>query len=904
MINNPLNSVNIKAKEDKVFEQFTKNSGSKTAIAPKGYLVYENPIQAAASNVKALGNDVVNLGKALKDGKSDDHSLGRLNDLGMKLSALGIASYLLTKKNTPKAKMMEFIGAGVFFSMMNLWQKIFIAAPIKARFGVDINQKYVDSFGRRKEWGQDNQYRPNLRSAEEKNALADRMGLPKDMEYRGEYAEEKERKVTLQGRTLNMLTAGFATPIMTALICNRIEKYIDDPINRNELKKAGNKIDNLADVIDKKAASPLFSKKGADIIDNYAKYTGPVDNKLFTGLADAFNPVNFVEGGKITKSMPDFTQKMAKDLEAMFTSSIDEKEAFDDVFKLITEKAAVNGDTLTIQAFDADAKNGVASVDINKGTLEKAVQNVISRIKNGEIEYNGASIIDALNKDESLVSNIEFVKSGVSDTAVQKIKEIRMAELLNEGYNADEIDELFKNNADAKLNEMLKKAENRAGNGIKTSKSITALPAEFKTQEGKTSFANSIEQAKSKHLPAFIEKVKENFAHTKKIGAAISGIDEVITAVDNSFGKQYFTMRDIIFDAMKPNAETLERLRSDADFAYEYLEKTMQEIAKDKDKFNKVFTAIANTPLIDEATREKMVNSLIENAKVELDKTSGMLDSNLKTLKELTDYTTSTGYGFVGDIKKYVSEALPGIDATKNRILLALDLERKIFEGQNGTGIFAKENWAEFMANASKEDSSFVNKTMEEFIADARKILYKNTPGDFANTHHIKGNGYYYQTLHNVTFNTPVSSAAKELLENKDPGLLDRLNEMKATLMAIGSKGSAYKKMDDAHWVSDYINSSNIIKDGIINDEHLKNVFNAALAETDAVKYQKVGKSLRSFSYQNSSQLFNAKAWMKIFAPAALAITGITLAAQLFIGRDKDIHLYMKKNSGAVNGNK
>ena len=48
MINNPLNSVNIKAKEDKVFEQFTKNSGSKTAIAPKGYLVHENPIQAAA----------------------------------------------------------------------------------------------------------------------------------------------------------------------------------------------------------------------------------------------------------------------------------------------------------------------------------------------------------------------------------------------------------------------------------------------------------------------------------------------------------------------------------------------------------------------------------------------------------------------------------------------------------------------------------------------------------------------------------------------------------------------------------------------------------------------------------------------------------------------------------------
>ena len=46
--------------------------------------------------------------------------------------------------------MMEFAGAGVFLSMMSLWRKVFIAAPIKARFGVDINQKYVDSMGRKR----------------------------------------------------------------------------------------------------------------------------------------------------------------------------------------------------------------------------------------------------------------------------------------------------------------------------------------------------------------------------------------------------------------------------------------------------------------------------------------------------------------------------------------------------------------------------------------------------------------------------------------------------------------------------------------------------------------------------------------------------------------------------------
>ena len=131
------------------------------------------------SGVVGLGNDVVNLTKALKNGESDDHSLGKLNDLGMKLGGIGIASYLFTRRNTPKAKVMEFAGAGVFFAMMNLWQKIFIATPLKLRFGVDINQKYIDSQGRRKELGQDNQYKPNLRTKEEKDQLQIEWGFQK-----------------------------------------------------------------------------------------------------------------------------------------------------------------------------------------------------------------------------------------------------------------------------------------------------------------------------------------------------------------------------------------------------------------------------------------------------------------------------------------------------------------------------------------------------------------------------------------------------------------------------------------------------------------------------------------------------------------------------------------------------
>ncbi len=45
----------------------------------------------------------------------------------------------------------------------------------------------------------------------------------------------------MQGRTLNMLTVGVATPVLTALICNGIEKYADSAIINHGVKSAQTK---------------------------------------------------------------------------------------------------------------------------------------------------------------------------------------------------------------------------------------------------------------------------------------------------------------------------------------------------------------------------------------------------------------------------------------------------------------------------------------------------------------------------------------------------------------------------------------------------------------------------------------------------------------------------------------
>ena len=115
--------------------------------------IFDTPIDIA----KDLKGDIVSLGKAAK-GKANDHELGRINDLAMKIGSVALASYLFVKNPFKLNKAMEFIGAGTFFAGMSLWPKLTIQAPLKARTGVDVHQKYIDSQGRKKMLFQDPQY--------------------------------------------------------------------------------------------------------------------------------------------------------------------------------------------------------------------------------------------------------------------------------------------------------------------------------------------------------------------------------------------------------------------------------------------------------------------------------------------------------------------------------------------------------------------------------------------------------------------------------------------------------------------------------------------------------------------------------------------------------------------------
>lgn len=201
--------------------------------------IFGSPIEY----VKDLKQDVVNIGRAAK-GKANDHELGRINDVAMKLGSLGLAAYLFAKNPLKLSKAMEFVGFGTFFASMALWPKLAIQAPIKARTGVDIHQKYVDSQGRKKMLHQDPQYDlTDLYSREDLDKMGKKLGVSENLPDRDSFIKQRAKKTAIQGNTLWMMTAGVATPVMSALACNRLEKPINNAIEAFDLKASQKALD-------------------------------------------------------------------------------------------------------------------------------------------------------------------------------------------------------------------------------------------------------------------------------------------------------------------------------------------------------------------------------------------------------------------------------------------------------------------------------------------------------------------------------------------------------------------------------------------------------------------------------------------------------------------------------------
>ncbi len=256
-----------------------KTEGLVKPLPAEGHLVHDTAISVPKFWLKDIAYDI----KAVRDGyrgTANDHQLGRINDVGLKLGGIGIAGVLASRTSNPMMRIMEYVGLGTFLTAMTLYPKIAINAPSRIVQGFDIGKEYIDDQGRKKSVFQDSNYIPfdmyrGEFDDEDLDKIGDSMRIPRDIKNRHEIIKEQMRKVATQNNTLWMLTAGFATPVMTALICCGLEKLIAPAVekarnsrNNSEIEHLLNKTQNMNLSIDEIENNGL-SKKIEKIVSNY-----------------------------------------------------------------------------------------------------------------------------------------------------------------------------------------------------------------------------------------------------------------------------------------------------------------------------------------------------------------------------------------------------------------------------------------------------------------------------------------------------------------------------------------------------------------------------------------------------------------------------------------------------------
>ncbi len=361
-------------------------------LPPKGKLLRGTFLPTAfVKNMKYNAKALVDGAK----GKANDHQLGKVNDVGLVAGMGALAAYLFTMNRTPMKKGMEILGPAAFLASMAIWPKIAIRLPALFVHGVDPMQKYQDSQGRVKPFFQDPQFIPwDLYSDKIMDKAGDRLGVPKDMPNRRAYTQEKMRKVAVQSNTLWMLTAGPATPLLTAMICNMAEK----PLGKFFDKQTNKKADELLETVNfNDTAKALRSTKTVDkvneIIGSYIDKTkgGYIEEAIDERTVDRFSKL-FSEGKLSTILGGKFKEDLMKD---MAGKPMDEAAA---------NKLRNIADTMT----DFDSKYGVLD-QYYKLKLGKVEESVIANQCNRTSE----AVLDSLGFTKDDYKDLFTLKTGV-----------------------------------------------------------------------------------------------------------------------------------------------------------------------------------------------------------------------------------------------------------------------------------------------------------------------------------------------------------------------------------------------------------------------------------------------------------------------------------------------------------
>ena len=501
-------------------------------LAPQGHLVHDTVLSVPKFFIKDIAYDM----KAVKDGfmgKANDHQTGRLNDVGLKLGGIGIATYLASRTTNPMFRIMEYVGLGAFLTSMSLFPKAFINVPSRLVHGFSIGKEYIDDQGRKKSVFQDSNYIPfdmyrGEYPGENLEIIGDRMGIPRGLKNRDELTKEQMRKIATQNNTLWMMTAGFVTPVMTALICCGLEKIIAPALEKVRNSEHDSSITKLLDRTGK------MSTKLADVKEN--KLSKEV-SKLLSNYKDKELPKAEFENlvGLLSKDIDSYA---AEGIRADLTNIlINNKKAF-----VLNDKSA--------EEISSMIKAGLPMQ--NKKTMENVFCVSPEELKN-------------VFKDNEIVTPEEL------HNIKGKLKELFDSKIAKEPAENQAYLKSVRNNIVEKISKKIQQTPSRLVSeaDINDITNLAKVMGEFKTN------AKALDKSK-----------------VFKIGYA----PETVLA------RSYANFERTLLDVLEVKYKDLKPLRESKDYAREFLDKKLAELAKDEGKYEKAMNKLGKS-LVDMETK-------------------------------------------------------------------------------------------------------------------------------------------------------------------------------------------------------------------------------------------------------------------------------------------------------------
>ncbi len=820
---------NQQYKSDKAVREFDvrKELSNRTFIKPlpsNGKLVRNGLFDSPSEFRKDMIYDWNALKHAMT-GDANDHELGRLNDVGMKLGGLAIAGYLFTRKQTPMTKLFEFIGLGTFFASMDLWPKLFIQLPAQLIHGVNVRQQYEDSFGRKKMFYQDHQFIPwDLYSDEEINRIGDRLNVDKDMPNRRDYIQEKMRKIALQNNTLWMLTAGFATPLMSALMCNLLEKpvaaYLDGRTSRqaaNLLTDFDNQIKKFDFTANTKALEELISAQaGKPITEEFvesvlANFSEGLDNMAAEGLKLDFENILPV-GNKFNLSAKN-VQGIQSAIKEVFASlNLSDEE----LAKIIPSEDVIRTRLSDKNLLGGDFKEFSDHTKVIQDVLEEHIQRFVQENPNNPVAKRLSFFMDRL---------LHGAEHG-ADSPLLKAFKSTGATVLDDGLIA---------------------TLRSVSAGLNSFKAKTAVLDKYAfmkaAQAPETSLANGWNQVQTALFKA-LKFTPEEISKARLDGEIASEVLrnklELITADKNAYTTFISEYKDAL-KLLKERLDTMDMTKQQTNSSYKTLvDSAYDSIAKllgEKGFYSTVDNLVGFGP--NNATSSKAL-------------AYDFISDRVKGVK-------SSFYRFLNMADMYYRISHP--DAAFNNFLSALPREAKeelvelakitLLEGHNSD--FAVKFWQLRNPSPNMED-------MSDIVVEGGKVVNKYFgKHEAGQVVELANDNAFYKTVMKLMFGERVhpdtlSALGNSLFES------DFLDYRAKALSIFGGE--------------QYFVKPSFVVDGVTQN-------------SSWVKFLTMGSSPNEMFHKWANQSFNSGKWFSMFGKLGAGLVAVTLISQFFFGRMK-----------------